>query len=593
MSQERRVLEIRDILGEPDRMASVIARQYDQWKSARNTWETEKRELRNYIFATDTTTTTNAQLPWKNKTTLPKLCQIRDNLHANYMAALFPHEDWLSWEGAGDEDEAASKRKAIEEYMKNKTRISEFRNVVSQLVLDYIDYGNAFADVVYVAEEFEDDDGNVVKGYEGPRLVRISPHDIVFNIMSGSFINSPKITRHITTMGDLVKNASDKPELQYNLDAVSTLRERRAQLAGYDPSDINKSVGYQIDGFGDTAQYFHSDMVELLEFEGDFYDVVNNELHENRVITIVDRHYVIRNEPMPSWLGKTTKRHVGWRLRPDNLMAMGPLDNLVGMQYRIDHLENLKADVFDLIAHPPIKIQGNVSEFVWAPMEKIYVDEDGDVQMMAPDTNALNADMQIQILEQKMEEYAGAPREAMGIRTPGEKTAYEIQALENAAGRIFQNKIQHFEEQFLEPLLNVMLDVARRNIQSDVIRIFDDDFGAAEFLKVGPEDIQAKGKLRPIGARHFSRRAQIVQELTQFMNTIGQDPGVRVHVSGKKLAEMFEEFIGVEGLVRDNVAVIEEMQTQSLMSAAQEEQGMMEDTPGIDDIDLPDDEAMR
>jgi hypothetical protein len=27
---------------------------------------------------------------------------------------------------------------------------------------------------------------------------------------------------------------------------------------------------------------------------------------------------------------------------------MGPLDNLVGLQYRIDHLENAKADALDL-----------------------------------------------------------------------------------------------------------------------------------------------------------------------------------------------------------------------------------------------------
>ena len=47
----------------------------------------------------------------------------------------------------------------------------------------------------------------------------------------------------------------------------------------------------------------------------------------------------------------------GWRPRPDNLYAMGPLDNLVGMQYRIDHLENLKSDVFDQIAYPILKIR--------------------------------------------------------------------------------------------------------------------------------------------------------------------------------------------------------------------------------------------
>ena len=35
-----------------------------------------------------------------------------------------------------------------------------------------------------------------------------------------------------------------------------------------------------------------------------------------------------------------------------------------------------------------------------------------------------------------MEEMAGAPKEAMGFRSPGEKTAYEVQRMENAASQV-------------------------------------------------------------------------------------------------------------------------------------------------------------
>ncbi|WP_038356641.1 hypothetical protein, partial [Vibrio cholerae] len=111
-------------------------------------WLAQKAELRNYVFATDTTTTTNSTLPWKNKTTLPKLCQIRDNLHSNYISALFPNERWLKWEGKTLKDEA--KRDAIQQYMDNKVKESDFRVIMSQLLLDYIDYGNCFATVEYV-----------------------------------------------------------------------------------------------------------------------------------------------------------------------------------------------------------------------------------------------------------------------------------------------------------------------------------------------------------------------------------------------------------------------------------------------------------
>jgi len=252
---------------------------------------------------------------------------------------------------------------------------------------------------------------------------------------------------------------------------------------------------------------------------------------------------------------------------------MGPLDNLVGMQYRLDHLENLKADVFDLIAYPPLKIIGEVEQFDWAPGAEIHIDEQGDVQMMAPDTQALNADTQIAILERKMEEFAGAPREAMGVRSPGEKTAFEVAELQNAASRIFQEKITNFERLCLEPLLNSMLEQARRNMDTgDVVRTMDDDLGVSKFIEITKEDITAKGKLRPIGARHFAAQAQLVQNLNGIFNSpIGQL--IAPHVSSKRLARVLEDTLGLDqfDLIQDNVAVFEQMETQRLVSGAQEQ----------------------
>ena len=93
------VAEIQGLIAQ-ENIAKELAGLYNQWWIQRNSKEAEWRELRNYLFATDTTSTSNSTLPWKNKTTLPKLTQIRDNLHANYMDALFPNEDWMKWEGA-------------------------------------------------------------------------------------------------------------------------------------------------------------------------------------------------------------------------------------------------------------------------------------------------------------------------------------------------------------------------------------------------------------------------------------------------------------------------------------------------------------
>ncbi|MGD9276922.1 MAG: hypothetical protein PVJ67_07155, partial [Candidatus Pacearchaeota archaeon] len=309
-------------------------------------------------------------------------------------------------------------------------------------------------------------------------------------------------------------------------------------------------------------------------FEGDAYDIEKDQLYENHKIVIVDRSYIISATPIDTWSGKSYKKHVGWRLRPDNLMAMGPLDNLVGMQYRIDHLENLKADVVDLLAHPPLLVKGYVEDFDWEPFTRIHADVDADVRALNIDSSALNADFQIEKLEFEMEQMAGAPREAAGIRSPGEKTAFEISTLQNAAGRVFQNKISYFEENFLEPILNAFLEVSRRNIQAtEAIRTINDETGAIEFIDVSQEDLNSNGTIRARGARHFATRAQLIQEITTLLNSpAGSDESVRVHISGIKLAELFESVLGIEeyGLVHPNIRILEDFERQELLATAQE-----------------------
>jgi len=535
----------------------------------RKQWTDEKREVRNYIFATDTTKTTNQTLPWKNSTTIPKLCQIRDNLHANYMAALFPNDDWLVWEGDDEDSESIEKRKTILSYMQNKMRQSNFRTTVSEMVYDFIDFGNVVGTTEYVNETRMGDDDEVFPGYVGPMAQRISPFDIVFNPTATSFERSPKIFRSIKTIGEIAADIEDHPEEGYMKEVFKKINATRKSVQGLKTTDLANGDQYLIDGFGSILEYYQSGYVEILEFHGDLWDIDKEVLLKNHVVTIVDRIHVIRKVANPSWRGQSM-RHAGWRLRPGNLWAMGPLDNLVGMQYRIDHLENLKADVFDQIAYPIAKVRGFVEDWEFEPGARIYVGDEGDVDFLRPDTTALNADTQIALLEARMEDMAGAPRQAMGIRTPGEKTAFEVQSLDNASSRIFQNKIQYFELNYLEPLMNDMLEQARRNMElSDVVRTLDDEFGTALFETITPEDLAARGKLRPVGARHFAARANKFQNLVNLTNSsIGQDPAVNMHISGVKLAKVIEELLDIErfGLVQENIRVAEQLETQRLVN---------------------------
>lgn len=566
----------------PDDPTRWIVNLWDRFHQQRKGKVEEWKELRNYIFATDTSTTSNSVLPWKNRTTIPKICQIRDNLHSNYISALFPNDDWMRWEAADQDSATLDKANIIKAYLDNKARMGHMQTEMGKLIYDYIDYGNAIATVTFEAD-YHELDGERIPEFIGPRVYRISPMDIVFNPMASTFDESFKIVRSVRTLGDLAKLAKTSPEQAFWSKVLSDRAAIRSECGGYSVEDWDKYEGFQVDGFGNMYDYYMSDYVEILEFYGDYYDVATQELKENIHITVVDRRAVVQEQPIPNWFGKAPFYHVGWRFRPDNLWAMGPLDNLVGMQYRLDHLENLKADAMDLGVHPMLAITGDVEDFDWEPGGRVYVGNEGKIQELGMSLNGvMAANTELTNLENRMEMYAGAPREAMGIRSPGEKTAFEVQQLQTAGGRIFQEKITQFEIELLEPVLNAMLESARRNMDgSDVIRVLDDDTGAALFTTISKEDISANGRIRPVGARHFAKQAQDLQNLMGVFGNQMVAQLIQPHTSGVQLTKFINDVTALSGynIFQPNVAVSENQETARQAGQAQEDLAVEQSVP--------------
>lgn len=570
-------LDLLDVIVE-DQLGCSIAREFQRWMTLKRPQIDTWAETRRYAFATDTRQTTNSKTPWKNSTTIPKLCQIRDNLRANYMAVMFPNgkKNWLQWLADDEDSDTKDKKEAIQNYMADVIAQPSFKLEIAKCIDDYIDTGNAFGTVEWKDGRQELKDRQQV-GYVGPAVRRISPIDMVMNPVAPDFERSPKMIRTLVSIGE-VKEMLERLSTDENRETYKALweyiRKVRTSVNQFN-GDLNTHTDfYMVDGFDSFRQYLNSNYCELITFYGDLYDEESDTYLRNHVITVVDRHKVIQKEPNPSYFGHPPIFHVGWRTRQDNLWAMGPLANLVGMQYRLDHVENLKADVFDLITFPPLKIKGYVEDFEWGPFARIYVGDEGDVSPIPPAFQVLEANTEIAQYQAAMEEMAGAPKEAMGFRTPGEKTAYEVQRLENAASRIFQAKISQFEETFVEPLLNAMLELARRNITSLMsIRVWDDEFKLNDFQTLTPDDITGRGRIKPIAARHFAERAETVQNLNNFFGSaLGQDQAVKIHFSTIKLAKMFEGLLDLEdfNLVMPFVRLAENADAQRLAHAQEE-----------------------
>lgn len=583
-----KTLDLKDILIE-DRLGCEIARKWMEWNMFRQPIMQRWDELRRYVYATDTTTTTNSSLPWRNKTTLPKLCQIRDNLYANYVATVFPKRKWLRWQASSEA--SADKAASIMQYMTWVIGQEKFKAEAYKMILDDIDYGNAFGMVEWIDERVSQEDKEQI-GYVGPMIVRINPLDIVFNPISPSFSQAPKIIRSIVTLGELkeiigrLSNDDNKEEYEQIYEYVKRIRTEvrlgGTTAAGTTDLAAHDSI-YQVDGFGTFRQYLDSDYVEILTFYGDLYDREGDEFYKNHQIMVIDRHKVISKKPNPSIFGHSPIFHTSWRKRQDNLWGMGPLENLIGMQYRIDHIENAKADCLDLIMVPPLAVKGVMDDFEWGPFVKIMLGDEGSVEPLMVPFQVLQANGELQFYMNMMEESAGAPKEAMGFRSPGEKTKYEIQRLENASARIFQNKCSQLEEELFEPLLNSCLEMARRKLTGmQTIPVFNDEFSFTTFTTLTAADITGAGTLKPIGARHFAEKADTVQNLTQFFGSpIGQDPSVRVHFSGKVLAKSFEDLLDITDyqMVQPYIRLDEDAEGQRLAQQHQVQNQMQIQTP--------------
>lgn len=563
-----------NIFDTKDALADDISNLWTSLKSKRLTWENRVKETVQYVYATSTRETTNIQNDHSHSTHIPMLTMIKDNLDANYLLNTIPNDSWFQFIGEDQSSVIKSKRDTVESYLKTKHRISKFRNTVAELISDWTLYGNTFAKVDYVRESHEDPiTGEVAPGYVGPRVNRISPYDIVFDVSAKSFKEAPKVIRSIKRLGDLARQAEeneDNAAFQDILDKAISIRNLAKSLS---LEEFNKICQYQFDGFSNPQDFFNTDYVEILEFYGDIYDKATDTFYKNHAITVLDRTWVIKAEPLKTWSGRPNIFHCAWRQRPDNIMGMGPLDNLVGMQYYINHVENAVADGLDQIISPDRVVVGDVYIDYGDNGEIEYKipDGQGSVANLLPDLSFLNADFRLQNKLNQMELFAGAPREAMGIRTPGEKTATEFSGLMNASSKMFQNKITFFEEQFLEDILNAELESAVRNLDaSDIIKITDEETNLQEFLTITREDLLANGKLTPVGARHFAEQERLSQGLQLITQTFDEE--MRDHISSIDLSKAILEALGVGKTVKvqPNIRTKERLDAERKVRSAQD-----------------------
>ena len=117
-----------DHILEPHGLAKEIGLKWESWDNDRNIAKQRWKEVTQYLYATSTQETSNVQNGWSHSTHIPKLTQIYDNLAANYMSALFPHDEWLKFVASSRESANKEIREGVEAYIKTKHTQMNFKD---------------------------------------------------------------------------------------------------------------------------------------------------------------------------------------------------------------------------------------------------------------------------------------------------------------------------------------------------------------------------------------------------------------------------------------------------------------------------------
>ena len=562
-------------LQQPEGLAAAIADKFVTWENSRDKWYRNAKETLENLYATSTRDIYNQTREYDNSTHIPKITQIRDMLITYYLDAMFSLPDYVDWEAYDYDSIDVNTRNTLKSVAKQMVEDSGFKPTIRELVEDYVDYGNCFATVVNVTDTL----GDAII-YQGPRAVRLDPLNIYFDPLASDFNRSPKIIRSIKTLGELIAESEDLPEdakmykeaLNKAIENRSMVRDRLAETN----AELIKDDICNIAGFGNWSAYYASDTVELLTFYGDIYNMEDNKLHRNTRIVVMDRSHVLLEEPIKNYGFKSNIFKAGWRDRKDNLWSMSPLDNIKGMQFMIDFLENKRADIFNYISNPMIVTKGDVEmpEYLY-PGCQVGLDVDSDLQFARPDATALQADLYIDRYINLMEEMAGTPREAMGFRTPGEKTAFEVSQLNTASSRLFNEKTRKFELEMLEPLLTLMLRIYMTNPTRTVkIRNQLED-GTVLFEEVNLDQLQANGRFVAMGSNTYTEKARMAQTVMQIYNSaIPSDPLVFNYFNPKTLAKIIAYTTGLDSwpdIVKENARTNAELEMRQTQEFAQQQ----------------------
>lgn len=571
--------------------------QFTNMENARAKADADAKELMDFLDATDTRSTTNNSLPFKNSTTIPKLAHIYQMMVTSYMEHMIPNRNWIDFVGNDNDAVSAEKREVVRSYVRGKAVASNLGGTLERLVEDYVTRGYAVVHNRHVTETTTTVENRKIANYTGTVAERVSPSDFFWDVTATTLPRANKCVRTLYTMGGLKKEIRDGTFPLMSEEDFEKLRSERRSVREALSDGYNGRRKYDSlckKGYGDMLNYVNEGVVEVLRFYGDFYDEQNDELWDNYEITLIDRKIVGRKESLDNWQASQALHVTVYEFQKDTLAPIGPLHRLVGMQYKLDKRENFREDMHDKFLSPTLKKVGDVREkgTRGGPDHTFEVEEQGDVAWMTPPAEVLQPDNTLFVIMQLMEELSGSPKESIGQRTAGEKTKFEVQLLDRGQNKTFRNKVKKFERELLSPTLNDYLEQGRHHLDAaDMVKTFSSDLGISKFVEITADDLNLNGEMVAQGATLFAEKANTLQNLNAIMNSpLGQS--LAPHTSRTNLMRAVEMLADLEqyDIYTFGIGVQEDQKLQQLVQQAttrMEEQELTQENVGEPESNPP------
>jgi hypothetical protein len=359
---------------------------------------------------------------------------------------------------------------------------------------------------------------------DGPTVEHIPLDDFMFDFY-GYRINGKNgcewvAHRKIVTMTELLKNKN------YDLSSIQSLKNSSSN--GKPNLDDSAQNITEINKPKDK----HKDAYELIEYWQD-----------DRVITILNRSIVIRDESNPFWDGYKPFISVVDRPIPHTLLGMGEVEFMIGLQNLLNDMICQSFDIQKIALNKLVFIESgsglNKSNFISQPfgihtvndLQKIKVVELPGVD---PETTSL-----IEMLKVFMENISGVSDYSKGTNsTDMNDTAAGIKLIQDAANFVFKMKIKIANKMFLEDLGNFIVSRNQQFLNRSQTVLVNTAEGE-QYKEISNKDIRGNF-ICEIEEHNPLNETQRQSEAIMLLRDFAQDPDVNTRELKKNVFEAFK-----------------------------------------------------